>query len=124
MDKINAQNLVKLLKSRCETINISNETEYPTTKGLLMHAALLIEDEIIAPKNTVGFFLDHTPLSYGAGITITRKSDVIVKEGPFGKIYEKLSIDILKLEIKEIRVIHFSPGKRSDLLPVLEIEVI
>ena len=46
-DRIDIENLVKLMKKRCITIDISKETDYPTTKALLMRAAILIEEEIL-----------------------------------------------------------------------------
>ena len=125
MDIINVKNLVALLKDRCGKIDISNEIEFPTTRGLLMHAAILIEDRILnARVGTVGYFLLHSPFTYSTKIKVVKHDDVLIKMTEYGKLMDKLTDDIFNMEIDYAHIVEFMPSPNSDILvPLLEIHV-
>ena len=125
MDKINTRNLVELLKDRCGKLDVSNETEYPTTRALLMHSALLIEKELLNVKRgTLGYFILYSPFTYSTKVIVVRHSETLVPMTDFGKLIDILTPDLFDLEIDYAAIIDFMPSSVSDVLvPALEIHL-
>ena len=125
MDIIDVKNLVTLLKDRCGKIDISNETEYPTTRGLLMHAAILIEDRILNMKSgTVGHFFIHNPFTYSTMIKIIDHTGKVIRTGEFGDLVGDLEKDVFDMEIDNVSLGVYISFPTTDVVePVLEIQV-
>lgn len=125
MDIINVQNLVALMKDRCGKIDVSNETEYPTTRGLLMHAAILIEDRILESKaGTVGYFFENVTFPESTNIKIVTKNNNVLARGKYGEYIDFIAESLCDLKIDYVTLGTFMPMPNSDIVePVLEIRV-
>ena len=124
-DRINITNLVNLLKDRCGKIDTSKEKEYPTTRGLLMHSALIMEERILnEDTNSVGYFLMHAPFTYRTKIKICKNSEVLVPMTDYGDLIDSISNDIFNMEMEYVHITDFIPSPNTDVvLPILEINV-
>ena len=125
MDIINVQNLVTLLKDRCGKIDVSKETDYPTTRGLLMHAALLIEERILnqKPANSIGYFFEHAPFSYSTHVKIVKGSEVLVN-GKYGESIDTIMGVLCYREIEYMCLSDYPPSPVTDITePILVIHV-